>query len=175
MGGDILLGGPGSDILEGKQGDDLIGRRPVAERAAARCRCMNRTGTRREARRRQRATDDLIDDVFADPQRLNPGNITIVKTIVTPVVPRRDCGSATPRNCDTAVIRVPVDRCDITTNAERHRDRTHIPSLPADIPSRLASTRCATSSRLRFSDGVIIHARHAATERTTWRCRTSSA
>ena len=30
---------------------------------------------------------DLIDDVFADPQRLNPGNITIVRNIVTPAVP----------------------------------------------------------------------------------------
>jgi hypothetical protein len=80
----------------------------------------------------------LIDDVFADDpafaafggQRLNPGNISIVRTIVTPGVtvnnktgvvfpptPPADCGRAVPLNCDTAVFLGLRSEYDVTTMA----------------------------------------------------------
>ena len=37
---------------------------------------------------------ELVDDVFADPQRLNPGDITIVRTIVDSTLT-----NATPADC----------------------------------------------------------------------------
>ncbi|HKB13269.1 MAG TPA: PASTA domain-containing protein, partial [Vicinamibacterales bacterium] len=47
---------------------------------------------------------DLVNFVFADPQQLNPGNISIIRTIVTPSPqPPPDCGAVLPLNCDTAV------------------------------------------------------------------------
>ena len=49
---------------------------------------------------------DLIDDVFADPQRLNPGNIVIQRTIRTG-----------PPAVDTAVFSGNRGEYDITRNA----------------------------------------------------------
>jgi Ca2+-binding RTX toxin-like protein len=99
IGGNILLGGLGSDTLKGGGGNDLIdGDRWLN----VQLRAVLNDGT-------VRLVDsplDLVADVFADPQRLNPGNITIVRSIVTPTaaaVGPPDCGVATPHNCDTAV------------------------------------------------------------------------
>ena len=72
--GDILLGGGGSDIIEGKGGDDLIdGDSWLNVQLGA----MLNDGTVKLVD----SPRDLIDDVFADPQRLNPGNIRIQRTI----------------------------------------------------------------------------------------------
>jgi hypothetical protein len=85
---------------------------------------------------------ELVDDVFSDDpafaafngQRLNPGNIRIVRSIVTPaVVPPPDCtipptvpvqglpGEGllpfTPKNCDTAVFVGPRADYDVVANA----------------------------------------------------------
>jgi beta-lactam-binding protein with PASTA domain/Ca2+-binding RTX toxin-like protein len=73
--GNIILGGSGNDLLEGRGGDDILdgdrwlnvqlrgvlngGQIVLADRMA-----------------------QLRDHVFADPQRLNPGNITYVRSIV---------------------------------------------------------------------------------------------
>ena len=68
MGGDILLGGRGSDTLEGKAGDDLIDGDVWLN---VQLRAVMNDGT-------IKLVDDprdLVDDVFSDPQRLNPGNI----------------------------------------------------------------------------------------------------
>jgi beta-lactam-binding protein with PASTA domain len=110
MGGDILLGGRGSDRLEGKAGDDLIDGDVWLN---VQLRAVLNDGT-------VKLVDDprdLIDDVFADPQRLNPGSITIVRSIVTPVVPRPDCGAAVPLNCDTAIFTNPLAEYSIVLNA----------------------------------------------------------
>src|SRR5262245_37218659 len=97
MGGDILLGGEGSDVLEGRKGNDLIdGDLWLNVQLEA---TLN-DGSKKLVDDPR----DLIDDVFSDPQRLNPGNIRIVRTIVTPSAVAPDCGNANPRNCDTAVF-----------------------------------------------------------------------
>jgi beta-lactam-binding protein with PASTA domain len=109
MGGNILLGGNGSDLLEGKGGDDLIDGDVWLN---VQLRAVLNDGT-------VKLVDSpvaLVDDVFADPQRLNPGNISIIRSIVTPVVPPPDCGAVAPLNCDTAVYANPRDEYDIFLN-----------------------------------------------------------
>jgi hypothetical protein len=72
--GNILLGGGGRDVIEGKGGNDLIdGDRWLDVQLVA---TLN-DGTVKAVWDPR----DLIADVFSDPQRLNPGNINIVRTI----------------------------------------------------------------------------------------------
>jgi len=154
MGGDILLGGRGSDVLEGKLGDDLIdGDRWLNVQLRA---VMN-DGTIKFV---DHATD-LIDDVFADPPRLNPGNITIVKSIVTPVVPAADCGTAQPRNCDTAVFAFPSTDYVITSvtvpGFGRRVTVQHVPAIPADVPFSDGTDTLLNVEQLLFADGVTLN------------------
>jgi beta-lactam-binding protein with PASTA domain len=111
MGGNILIGGEGSDTIEGMGGDDLIDGDVWLN---VQLRAVMNDGTVKLV---DHATD-LVADVFADPQRLNPGNISIIRSIVTPTsVPTADCGAAVPLNCDTAVFANPRDEYDIILNA----------------------------------------------------------
>jgi len=133
--GNILLGGRGSDLIYGGAGDDLIdGDRWLNVQLQAN---LNDGSVK--------LVDDprlLVDDLFADPQLLNPGNISIIRSIVTPVVPPADCNgrvpisstvpgdvsptgnltfvdalgrpAPTPLNCDTAVFGHPINEYDIS-------------------------------------------------------------
>jgi Ca2+-binding RTX toxin-like protein len=96
--GNILLGGGGRDVIEGKAGNDLIdGDRWLDVQLIA---TLN-DGT-------VKAVWDprgLTDDVFADPQRLNPGNIRIQRTI-----------RLGPPAVDTAVFSNNRAQYDITLN-----------------------------------------------------------
>jgi hypothetical protein len=86
-GGNILLGGAGSDLLEGRGGDDILdGDRWLQVELVA---TLN-DGTV------QRATTlhQLRDHVFANPQRLNPGNVTIDRFITTQGVSPDDVDTA---------------------------------------------------------------------------------
>src|SRR5262249_31284887 len=109
MGGNILLGGEGSDTLEGMDGDDLIDGDLWLN---VQLRAVYNDGTVRFVDNAQ----DLVDDVFADPQRLNPGNISIIRTLVTPPPVPPDCGAAVPLNCDIAVFSATRDQYDISLN-----------------------------------------------------------
>ncbi|TMA20193.1 MAG: hypothetical protein E6J85_10385, partial [Deltaproteobacteria bacterium] len=74
--GNILLGGGGRDLIRGGAGNDLIdGDRWLDVELVA---TLNDGTVKRTWDPR-----DLIDDVFADPQRLNPGSIHIERTIRT--------------------------------------------------------------------------------------------
>ncbi len=113
IGGNILLGGLGSDTIEGRGGNDLIDGDVWLN---VQLRAVLNDGT-------VKLVNDprgLVADVFADPQRLNPGNITIVRSIVTPTaaeVGPPDCGTAAPHNCDTAVFSGPLAAYQVTRNA----------------------------------------------------------
>ena len=148
MGGDILLGGRGSDLLEGKQGDDLIDGDVWLN---VQLRAVLNDGT-------IKLVDDprdLVQDIFANPQRLSPSAISIVKTIVTPAVPRPDCGSATPVNCDTAVFSFPLADYAIILNANGTLTVTHVPAVPADVPGSDGSDTLRNIERLQFADQTI--------------------
>jgi len=148
MGGDILLGGKGNDLLEGKQGDDLIdGDRWLN----VQLRAVLNDGTIKLVNDPR----DLVDDVFSDPQRLNPGNISIVRSIVTPTdTPPADCGSATPRNCDTAVFNFP--RADYLISIDGPRVIvTHVPARAADAVTSDGTDTLLNIERLQFTDVTI--------------------
>jgi Ca2+-binding RTX toxin-like protein len=111
-GGNILLGGLGSDTITGGGGTDLIdGDRWLT----VQLRAVYNDGT-------VRLVDDprlLTADVFSDPQQLDPGNITIARSIVTPTAEQigpPDCGAAAPHNCDTAVFDGPQADFIVTRN-----------------------------------------------------------
>src|SRR4029078_8501125 len=148
MGGDILLGGKGNDTLEGKLGDDLIdGDRWVN----VQLRAVRNGGTIKLVD----SPADLVDDVFSDPQRLNPGNISIVRSIVAPTdTPPADCGSAAPRNCDTAVFAFPRADYEITLDGPRVIV-THVPAVAADVPGSDGSDTLLNIERLQFADITI--------------------
>ena len=99
--GNILLGGAGSDVIEGRGGNDVIdGDRYLTANLRA---VHPGTGAVIE-------TDNmksLQSLVFAAPPapRLHPGSIDIVRRIQTPAtLPAGDCGQPGPVNCDTAVF-----------------------------------------------------------------------
>ena len=148
MGGDILLGGKGNDTLEGKLGDDLIdGDRWMN----VQLRAVLNGGTIKLVD----SPADLVDDVFSDPQRLNPGNISIIRSIVTPTdTPPSDCGSAAPRNCDTAVFAFPRADYEITLDGPRVIV-THVPARAADVPASDGSDTLLNIERLQFADVTI--------------------
>jgi hypothetical protein len=99
--------------------------------------------------------------VFADPQRLNPGNITIVKSIVTPVVPAADCGHRAAAQLRHGGVRVPLDRLSHHVG--------HRPGLraPGDGPARAGDSGRRSVLRrtdtllnveqLLFADGVTLN------------------
>ena len=96
--GNILLGGGGRDVIRGGAGNDLIdGDRWLDVQLVA---TLN-DGTVKTVWDPR----DLIDDVFSDPQRLNPGNIRIQRTIRV--------GSPA---IDTAVFSQNIGQYDITQN-----------------------------------------------------------
>jgi Ca2+-binding RTX toxin-like protein len=105
--GDILLGGLGSDLFEGREADDVIdGDRWMNVRLS-----VNGGAGSTDLMEHQALTGTfgvgtagmtLQQAVFAG--LVDPGNISIVREIVTPVAPAADCGAAAPVNCDTAVF-----------------------------------------------------------------------
>ncbi len=135
MGGDILLGGKGNDTLEGKAGDDLI-------EGDAWLNVQLKATYNDGHIRFVDGPRDLVDDVFSDPQRLNPGKIDIVRTIVDPyrdptdppdsrpLRPAGDCTATVPVNCDTAVFNFPKAEYVITQNANGTTTVQHVPPLP---------------------------------------------
>jgi len=146
MGGDILLGGPGSDTLEGKAGNDLIdGDRWLN----VQLRAVLNDGTVKIVD----GPRDLVADVMSDPQRLNPGNISIIRSIVTPATPPADCGAAVPLNCDTAVFNGLVDEYSITLNPNGSVTVTHVnPRIP---PADEGTDTLVNMERAVFADAVV--------------------
>ena len=82
-GGNIILGGGGSDRIAGRGGDDILdGDRSLRVQLEG---TLN-NGTVKRAN----SLHELRPDVFANPQQLNPGNIRIVREIVTTDVSSAD-------------------------------------------------------------------------------------
>jgi beta-lactam-binding protein with PASTA domain/Ca2+-binding RTX toxin-like protein len=174
MGGDILLGGEGSDVLEGKKGDDLIDGdlwlnvQLQAPRPGAPGEFLHYNNPRVIPTECEVAADDppvctdlelrpLTEAVFAanPAERVNPGSIDIVKSIVTPPAVPADCTAALPLNCDTAVFAFPLADYSIVVNANGSVTVTHIPARAADIPLSDGSDTLRNIERLQFADTTI--------------------
>ena len=122
--GNILLGGAGSDTIEGRGADDIIdGDRYLSVRLSVR---VGPDGAGAEI-----GSTDLLEHaaiignfgpgttgmtlqqaVFAG--LVDPGNIVAVREILTPTVPAADCGAAVPVNCDTALFSGAQSEYDIS-------------------------------------------------------------
>jgi Ca2+-binding RTX toxin-like protein len=139
-GGNIILGGAGSDFIEGRGGDDIIdGDRWLN----VQLRATDITGAVRLFDSLQQAKTD----VFAG--RILPGAFTIVRSIVTdpPVAP--DCGVAEPVNCDVAMFSGPVADYVITRNADGSLTVAHQGTSGVDDGTDILRN----IEVLRFSDG----------------------
>jgi len=147
IGGNLLIGGTGSDTIEGKGGDDLIDG-DVWLNVQLRAVLNNGTVKLVDSAR------ELIDDVFADPQRLNPGNITIVRTIVTPAVPPGDCNAAAPLNCDTAVFSGPAADYDIIPNGNGTFTVVHTAGVGFGVGNDGTDT-LRNIERIQFADTIV--------------------
>jgi beta-lactam-binding protein with PASTA domain len=152
--GNILIGGTGSDVIEGKGGDDLIDGDlwlNVQLRAV-----MNPVGGAAPVVKLANSLAELVDDVFADPQRLDPGNITIVKSIETPVVPRADCAAAAPLNCDTAVFTGPRADYDIISNGNGVFTVVHTAGVGGLGVQNDGTDTLRNIERIQFADVTIL-------------------
>ncbi|RPJ72162.1 MAG: heme peroxidase [Acidobacteria bacterium] len=155
IGGNILLGGLGSDTIRGGGGRDLID--------GDRWLNVQLEGTLTGVTPPKRANDprELIEDVFSDPQRLNPGNIRIVREIVTPTgVPAADCGVDAPLNCDTAVFDGPQAAFVITKNANGSITVFHVAGAGkfgqvGGIAKNDETDTLLNIEQLRFDDGIV--------------------
>jgi len=148
MGGNLLMGGAGSDLIEGKGGDDLIDGDVWLN---VQLRAVMNDGTVQLVD----SARQLIDDVFADPQRLNPGNITIVRSIVTPAVPAPDCSAAVPRNCDIAVFTGPRSDYDVIQNGNGTVTVVHLAGVGSFGIRNDGTDTLRNIERIRFSDTTI--------------------
>jgi Ca2+-binding RTX toxin-like protein len=116
-GGNIILGGLGADLLEGRGGNDILdGDRWLN----VQLRAPNVATADTSDFVFVNSLDALKTDVFAG--RINPSQITIVRSIVTPAtVPAADC-NVTPAsaqvNCDTAAFSGPLANYSWVVNAD---------------------------------------------------------
>jgi beta-lactam-binding protein with PASTA domain/Ca2+-binding RTX toxin-like protein len=151
--GNILLGGLGSDLIEGRGGDDLIDGDLWLN---VQLRAVMNDGTVKLVD----GPRDLVADVFSDPQRLNPGNITIVRTIVTPAVPAPDCPAlpapvGTAKNCDTAVYQGPRSNYAITSLAGGVVRVTALGPVAGIVGTTEGTDTLRNIERIQFADGTI--------------------
>ena len=122
--GNILLGGLGSDSLEGRGANDILdGDRYVNVRISVRTNKANpatEIGST-DSMSRQALTGNfgpgtagmtLTQAVFAG--LVDPGTLAVVREVLTPGVPAPDCGAVTPLNCDRAVFSGPRADYDLT-------------------------------------------------------------
>ncbi|MBI4291352.1 MAG: heme peroxidase, partial [Betaproteobacteria bacterium] len=151
--GNIILGGDGSDVLEGRGGDDLIdGDRSLNVRISVRA---NADGTGAEIRSVNSLTE-LVPDMMSGA--INPGQLVIVREILT--------GAG---GFDTAAYSGPAANYTVTTNADGSVTVTDIagpdgilldnPATPlvneaADnvLPGREGTDRLSNIERLQFAD-----------------------
>ena len=143
--GNIILGGGGSDILEGRGGNDIIdGDRWLN----VQLRAPNVATPDPSDFVFANSIDQLRSDVFAG--RINPGAISIVRSIVTPTAGPADCLAAVPLNCDTAVFSGPLADYIITVAADGTLTVQHTATVRSDGTDTVRNVE-----RLQFADVTI--------------------
>ncbi|MFL6133407.1 MAG: fibronectin type III domain-containing protein, partial [Nocardioidaceae bacterium] len=164
--GNILLGGPGSDLIEGRGADDIIdGDKYLNVRLSVRnaagdeigSTTVNKTGQSPMTQQYLRDANGALTGptlqqaVFAGT--VNPGNIVAVREIVSKTA-APDCGVAGGVNCDTAVFSGP--RSNYTLRSVG--DHLEVSQTGADVVGQKASDGVDTLrnvERLRFSDTIL--------------------
>jgi Ca2+-binding RTX toxin-like protein len=146
-GGNIILGGEGSDIIEGRGGDDVIdGDRWLDVRISVR---QNADGTGPEIRSAE-SMHELVPDMVAGT--INPGQLVIVREIVTPAT----------GDFDTAVYSDVLANYTVTTDANGVTTVTHVPAPPGGggnggLANQAEGTdRLTNIERLQFADQSVV-------------------
>ncbi|WP_051960051.1 peroxidase family protein [Devosia riboflavina] len=137
LAGDIILGGDGSDEIQGNAGDDIIdGDKWLDVQIGVFATTdPNHTGT---PLRLVKSMKELTSDVFAG--LINPGQLSVVRTIRT---------DATPGDIDTAVFR------DVSTNFSFSLDADGRLVVSHAIEDGIEGTDTLSGiERLRFTDGT---------------------
>ena len=147
--GNIILGGSGSDLIEGRGGDDVIDgdawlnvQLGVLNLATPDPNDFSQFADR---------LNQLRTAVFA--RQINPGNIRIVRSIVVDAnVPPADCTSALPLNCDTALFSDVVANYVITQVSSNPNVWTvsHVGGTAADGTDTLRRME-----RAQFADAIV--------------------
>jgi len=152
--GNILLGGAGSDTIQGRGGNDIIdGDKYLAVRISVR---TNPADGATEI-----GTTDLMEHaatagnfgpgtsgmtlqqaVFAG--LVDPGNLVSVREVLTAPTMPADCGAAKPLNCDVAVFSGPASSYKITAT----------PASGATLASLTVTQTGANASGQLVSDGA---------------------
>ena len=125
--GDVLIGGPGSDLIEGRAANDIIdGDRYLHVRISVRNAASPGTELGTTDLMENKATSGnfgpgttnmtLQQAVFAG--LVDPAQLVATREIITPVVPAPDCGSVAPKNCDTALYSGPASNYFVSSNAD---------------------------------------------------------
>ena len=125
--GNILLGGAGSDIMEGRGADDILdGDRYMNVRISVRSTADHAVEIgSTDLLEHQALSGDfgpgtagmtLQQAIFA--RKLTANDLEITREIITPVVPAADCAAAAPVNCDTAVFSGASTEYTITLGAD---------------------------------------------------------
>lgn len=123
--GNILLGGAGSDTLEGRGGDDILDgdkymnvRLSVRDSAGSEIGSTSLMETAAVTGNFGPGTGGMTLQQAVFRGLVNPGNIKAVREILPlSVSAASDCGVTNPVNCDVAVFSGPVEEYTITPNA----------------------------------------------------------
>jgi Ca2+-binding RTX toxin-like protein len=167
--GDILLGGPGSDTITGRSGDEVIdGDRELRVAISVRTNPADPTSEiGRTDLMESKATAGnfgpgttgmtLQAAVFAG--LVDPGNLVGVREIRSTVTQAADCGVAAPVNCDTSVYAGPRSQYDVSVNPNgsiQVVDTTSTPPAPGVVPTGDGTDTLFNIEQLQFSDGTIV-------------------
>ncbi|MEP7089988.1 MAG: peroxidase family protein [Nocardioidaceae bacterium] len=171
--GDILLGGPGSDTITGRSGDEIIdGDKELRVAISVRTNPADPTS--------EIGTTDLMENkavtgsfgagttgmtlqaaVFAG--LVDPGNLVTVRKIVNQVdvsatgTPA-DCAATAPKNCDTATFAGPLSQYTITANADgslKVVDTTSPAPAPGVVATGDGTDTLRNMEQLKFSDQTV--------------------
>jgi Ca2+-binding RTX toxin-like protein len=166
--GDILLGGPGTDTITGRAGDEIIdGDRELRTAISVRTNPADpNTEIGRTDLMENKATSGnfgantvnmtLQQAVFAG--RVDPGNLVGVREIVNKETNPADCGATAPKNCDTATFAGPQAQYSITANPNGSVtvvDTTSTPPTVAAPATGDGSDTLFNVEQLKFSNATV--------------------
>jgi Ca2+-binding RTX toxin-like protein len=166
--GDILLGGPGSDTITGRSGDEIIDGDRELRTAIAVTDAAGAELGRTDMMENQATSGNfgpgttgmtLQQAVFAG--LVDPGNLRNVREIVNSVTTPADCAALAPVNCDTAVFSGPRAQYTITS-VNGVVTVTDNNSTPATVVGTVVTPATGDGTdtlrnveRLRFSDTTL--------------------
>jgi hypothetical protein len=157
-GGNIILGGAGSDTIEGRGGDDIIdGDRWLNVRLSVRDGANTEIGTADGMRTPLQnksgilagtaATLTLQEAMFAG--LLNPGQLVIVREILT--------APANPLHIDTAVFSGPIDDYDFISHVDGSTIVIHARGTQLDGTDRLLNVEMLQFADIAISAGAPVN------------------